>query len=174
MIQRLEAPRVEPITLEEAKLFLRIDHAEEDDLLHDLIKAAREHVENETYLYAATQVLSMQVLLHLASWERVHHAFLYVTPVQEVLSVECIDKFGRAKPLEADRWQWVPREWGGYVRTHFVKERAVQLKVLVGYVADQLPVALKSQIMNRMLVLYERRGEARAECSLSFPRRISL
>lgn len=36
----------EPITLEAAKLFLRLDHDEEDDLISELIQSAREQVEN--------------------------------------------------------------------------------------------------------------------------------
>lgn len=38
-------PESEPITLSEAKLHLRLEHADEDDLIKGLITSARQHVE---------------------------------------------------------------------------------------------------------------------------------
>jgi len=49
------APTVEPLTLTEAKLDLKIDSTEEDDLLDILIKAARETVEIRTGRSLITQ-----------------------------------------------------------------------------------------------------------------------
>ena len=45
MITDLMPPDSEPVTLEAAKLFLRIDHDDEDSLITDLIRSAREQVE---------------------------------------------------------------------------------------------------------------------------------
>ena len=44
-ITDVNAPPIEPVTLQAAKEFLRIDHEHEDALISDLIKAARERVE---------------------------------------------------------------------------------------------------------------------------------
>ncbi len=41
-------PTVEPVSLEEAKLYLRVDATSEDDLISSLIQAAREYVETHT------------------------------------------------------------------------------------------------------------------------------
>jgi uncharacterized phiE125 gp8 family phage protein len=41
-------PTVEPVSLEEAKLYLRVDATSEDDLVSSLIQAAREYVETHT------------------------------------------------------------------------------------------------------------------------------
>jgi len=42
------APSSEPITTAEAKAFLRVDHSTQDDLIDDLIAAARTRVESDT------------------------------------------------------------------------------------------------------------------------------
>ncbi len=41
-------PAVEPLSVAEAKTYLRLDHAEDDALLSTLIAAARSHIESVT------------------------------------------------------------------------------------------------------------------------------
>ena len=49
------APAVEPLTLADAKGHLRVDVADEDGLIDDLIRAAREYVESFTHRALITQ-----------------------------------------------------------------------------------------------------------------------
>lgn len=44
-LKQLEAPKIEPVSLDEAKLYLKIDQNEEDDLLASMITAARRTIE---------------------------------------------------------------------------------------------------------------------------------
>jgi uncharacterized phiE125 gp8 family phage protein len=48
-------PEEEPLSLADAKLFLRIDHTADDALIADLIRAARKHVETVTGKRLVTQ-----------------------------------------------------------------------------------------------------------------------
>ena len=49
------APAAEPVSLTEAKLHLRVDHATEDDLITSLITLAREEIERMTDVMLITQ-----------------------------------------------------------------------------------------------------------------------
>jgi uncharacterized phiE125 gp8 family phage protein len=51
----IEEPAIEPLTLAEAKSFLRVEHSADDDLIGALIKAARSEVESATRRALITQ-----------------------------------------------------------------------------------------------------------------------
>lgn len=51
----IEEPAIEPLTLVEAKAFLRVEHGADDDLIALLIKAARSEVESATCRAMITQ-----------------------------------------------------------------------------------------------------------------------
>jgi uncharacterized phiE125 gp8 family phage protein len=51
----LSAPLVEPVTLDEAKAYLRVEHDDDDDIIAALIAGARVHVEAQTRRGLITQ-----------------------------------------------------------------------------------------------------------------------
>jgi uncharacterized phiE125 gp8 family phage protein len=51
----LTAPAVEPLSLAEAKAFLRVEHNDEDDIIAAMISASRIHVETQTRRALLTQ-----------------------------------------------------------------------------------------------------------------------
>ncbi len=59
----LTPPAVEPVTLAEAKAYLRVEHGDDDDVIAALIAAARSHVEAQTRRVLITQIGSLGAIL---------------------------------------------------------------------------------------------------------------
>ena len=81
-------PALEPVSLVEAKLHLRVDHSDEDVLIASLITAARIHL--ETYLGLA--FVTQQWSLVLDQWSQGRHLLLPLSPVQAINSLTLYDE----------------------------------------------------------------------------------
>ena len=98
-------PTVEPITLDEAKLHLRIDDDIEDSILLDYMRAARTHAERFTGLAFTEQTIRAVIAKDeepKITWSKVSSDYtveLPLSPVLEILSVA--DKDGPVE-YEAD------------------------------------------------------------------------
>lgn len=91
------APAVEPVSLAEAKVHLRIDANDEDALLGSLIAAARIFIERTLGLALITQGWSY----FLDFWPRSSCVTLPITPVQSVSAVTLHDASGGSTELVA-------------------------------------------------------------------------
>ncbi|HWL03330.1 MAG TPA: head-tail connector protein [Xanthobacteraceae bacterium] len=96
----LEAPETEPITLGEAKAFLRVEHDDEDDVIAALIASARMQVEAQTRRALITQ-----------EWRIVRDGwpadgFFVVTPapLQAVVAARLRDAEGAAHIVDHERF----------------------------------------------------------------------
>lgn len=79
-----EAPTLEPITLEEAKLYLRVSSGDENTLITALIKSARIMVEKETHRVLITQTWQLSYDAEPAVIE------LPRSPLQSIVSIKTI------------------------------------------------------------------------------------
>ncbi len=95
---RTVEPAVEPVTLVEAKDFLRVASASDDDLLTGLIRAAREDVERTTGLALIDQTwrLAVDCLPRTRVLAMPRH------PVKEIVSVTVYGEDGEATITPAD------------------------------------------------------------------------
>jgi uncharacterized phiE125 gp8 family phage protein len=89
-------PEREPVTLDEAKLHLRIDHDEEDALVSSLIVAARMHLEHALARAFVTQAWSYL----LDAWPAGYFVPLPLGPVQAIDSVLVYAEDGSGTPLD--------------------------------------------------------------------------
>ncbi|MGY1490726.1 head-tail connector protein [Methylobacillus pratensis] len=93
-------PAAEPVTLEEAKLHLRVDGSEEDKYILDLISVARASCEGFLGWFVVEQTIEMA----LCMWPRNPYE-LRVSPVTEVVSVSYSDPEGQVGVLDPDAYR---------------------------------------------------------------------
>lgn len=89
-IAELSPPAGEPITLAEAKAHLRIDGVQEDTLIEDLIRAAREHLEQVTGL----ALMARGFRLYRDAWPEDGLIQIARGPVQAIDAVTVYDAAG--------------------------------------------------------------------------------
>ncbi len=152
--RRLVQPVHEPLSLEEVKLFLRIEHSAEDALLATLIQAAREAAEHVLNISCITQTWQYQ--LSTASHDRM------VLPCGPVTSITTV------QVREREDAEWTTLAPADYtLRDDQLTLHAATLimpEVLVTYEAGladeaaEIPARIRYALMQHVAVLYEARG----------------
>jgi uncharacterized phiE125 gp8 family phage protein len=92
----LTAPAVEPLTLAEAKAWLRVEHDDEDDLIATLVTAARAQVEAMTRRALVTQ----HWRLALDAWPADGRIAATPAPVQALTAARVFDTDGEAQEID--------------------------------------------------------------------------
>ena len=150
-----------------AKLFLRVDHAHEDDLITLLIVAAREAVEAAI----GQALITRRVRESLDIWvrEAAQGAVLGLGPVTDVLAVRLLADNGSQSVLDEDRYRLEghrdrPRlVFAAGVPATLRQIGGIEIEYECGYAdgAEDLPVALRLATLQIVASLYElRQGEA--------------
>jgi uncharacterized phiE125 gp8 family phage protein len=92
---QIEEPAIEPLTLAEAKAFLRVEHTADDDLIGVLIKAARCEVEAATRRALITQ--GFRVVMDC--WPKSNRVVSPVSPLRSVTAARVRGADGSASNL---------------------------------------------------------------------------
>ncbi len=95
---RTAGPALEPVTLAEAKQFLRVGHDSEDALIGGLIKAAREDVERVT----GAALIEQSWRLTLDDWPAGATVLLHRYPLKQVADVTVYGADGDAAVINPD------------------------------------------------------------------------
>lgn len=98
--KRTVAPNVEPVDLAEAKLHLRVDATADDMLIENLIRAAREYVEDAT----GRALIDQTWQLDLDGWPSVGYIELPRPPLSSVSSVKYTDSAGVEHTFSAEHY----------------------------------------------------------------------
>lgn len=156
-------PASEPVSLAEAKLFLRVDHNAEDSLITTLIGAAREAVEAG----CGRALITRRVRENLDIWRReaVQGAVLSIGPVTNVVAVRLIADNGAQSVIDPERY----RLEGNRDRPRLVfppglpatlrSAGGIEIEYDCGYAdeAGDLPIALRLATLQIVASLYELR-----------------
>jgi uncharacterized phiE125 gp8 family phage protein len=169
----ITAPASEPITLDRAKLHLRVDHDAEDDLIAGLIIAAREMSESHT----GRRWITQEMRLTLADWpcEEVGGVYGAVAiPVDPVASVDAVKyhattSVGTLTTLATGEYQtWLdhapplvaPAPATVWPTVQADRLGAVQIEFTAGYGdADDVPEQVKAAMLLCVAYWYENRGD---------------
>jgi uncharacterized phiE125 gp8 family phage protein len=172
-LQQIVPPLVEPVTVQEAKLHLRIEQTDEDTLLAHYISAAREDIELYTrrQLLPATWVLGLDTLTAVIQIPR--------PPLLAVVGMEYYDEAGVLVPIDSDTYRVdaysePARLWWTRTEAWPVLPREALTGVLMTYQAGyrsaaHIPASIKQAMLLLVGDFYEHR-EARLDMGGSVSR----
>ena len=157
----LSAPLVEPVTLDEAKATLRVEHDDDDDVIAALIAGARVHVEAQTRRALITQSWR----LSRDSWPEDGRLKVLPAPLQALTAARVYDEGGGTRDVDAQAFvldlaasilAFAP--WALPMPGRSVA--GIELDVTVGYGDDasDVPEPLRQAIRLLVAHWYENRG----------------
>lgn len=157
------APAIEPVSLDEMKLHLRVDHSDEDTLIAALISAAREQAEAFTNRAFIEQTL----ILRLNKFPEVIK--LPRPPLISLTSIAYLDGSGVSQTLSSGLYRLgssheparITEAYGQTWPTTYDVEDAVTVTYKAGYgtAATSVPASIKAAIKLIVEALYENRGD---------------
>lgn len=133
-LKLITAPTTEPVSITEAKLHLRVDHSDEDTLITNLIKVAREMAEDATWRALFTQTWELRLddwptlplklpkapLQSIASIKYVNESGVEATVANTVYEADTYSEPGRLCFKKDQQWPSVTLYGQGGVRIQFV------------------------------------------------------
>jgi len=168
-LQLITPPAIEPVTLADAKLHLKVDTSDDDALITDLITTARSRAEWHTQRALNTQGW----ILWLDCWPPCGVIEIPLPPLQSVTSVTVYALDDSAKVLDPATYQVDAVSAPARLTlkstvsppTNLRAINAVAIAFTAGYGddADDVPAGFRAAVLELIAFLYEHRGEAPAE-----------
>lgn len=155
-----QSPETEPVTLEDVKTHLRLDHETEDELLNSLIVTAREYLEQQTQLALMTQTWR----LCLDNWPLDKCIKLYKSPVQSIDQIEQFDASGTGTLISTSE---MLLDSNAHPARLYINAQSAPLQVINGIEitftagfqsASEVPDMLKRALLIHIANMYEFRG----------------
>jgi uncharacterized phiE125 gp8 family phage protein len=158
-------PAVEPVTMAEVKLHLRVDGNDEDPLLTGLIQAAREHVEI-VLLHRALVTQTLEYVI--SSWPCLRGIQLPRPPLASVTTIKYKDATGLVETTwsatqyvvntDVSPGEIVPAYGCSWPSATLYPSGGIRVRYVAGYgLAAAVPQAIKAAILLLVGHLYENR-----------------
>jgi uncharacterized phiE125 gp8 family phage protein len=149
-------PVIEPVSLAETKTWLRVDHAEEDDLITGLITTARKHAETLTSRAMITQTIleTCRVSVPVTVLE------LALRPLQTVEFLGWLEPGGAVHELNPTEFE-VDANRHRIVLGAGTSHTWFQVRYIAGYgsAGADVPASLKTAILVHIAWMYGHREE---------------
>jgi uncharacterized phiE125 gp8 family phage protein len=152
-LERPTPPASEPVTLAEAKLYLRIDSNNEDSLISDLIVAARMSAES----WLRSSLISQ-------SWKLVYNDYLDneidlpMPPIVSVSSVVVVNRDTTSQTISSNNY-YLNAAKTKLLFDNYVSGFSIEISYNTGYgTASQIPSPIKYGILAHIAAMYDERG----------------
>ena len=153
-------PASEPITLAEAKLYLRVDDTTEDALITAIITAARRKFENDTYHYLMPQTWELYLNQNEINSEQIS---INKSDITAISSVKYYDQSNTQQTLSTSDYQTAIQGRPYSIQLTTVPQvynrlEAMVIRFTLGYTnAAAVPEDIKTAIKTLIGTLYENR-----------------
>lgn len=153
-------PSSEPITLAEAKLYLRVDDSTEDALITAIITAARRKFENDTYHYLMPQTWELYLNQNEINSEQIS---INKSDITAISSVKYYDQSNTQQTLSTSDYQTAIQGRPYSIQLTTVPQvynrlEAMVIRFTLGYTnAAAVPEDIKTAIKTLIGTLYENR-----------------
>jgi uncharacterized phiE125 gp8 family phage protein len=171
--QLLTPPVIEPVTLDEARDYLRLDSEDEDELVENLIRAARHLVEA-----ASGQMLIHQTWrLSLNAWPVMGRLRLPIEPLDAVIGARVLDEAGAAQDIDLsvfaiDSGARPPAILAiGALPRPGRRLNGIEIDVRAGHgaIRAEVPPQLRLAVLKLVAHWFENRGDATGERISAMP-----
>ncbi len=170
-LQLITPPAIEPVTLDEAKLHLKVDTGDDDALITRLISAARARAEWDTGRAFITQ----SWMLWRDCWPENGIVEIPLPPLQSVTAVTVYAPDGAATAIDPLNYtvdaasQPARLQFGCIPPITLRAVNAISIAFTAGYgdAADDVPDLLREAILEVVAELYVHRGDAPADLTLT-------
>lgn len=153
---RTAVSATEPVTLTEAKLYLRVSGTAEDDLITDLITVAREHAEQ----YLKKSLIDQDWRMTLDDYAPLT-VRLPMGPVRSITSVRTIDSEDNATTISSANYQ-LKNDRDAIEFDSIPYADHIEISYETGYASvSDIPTSIKYGMLAHIAVLYELRGEGK-------------
>lgn len=155
LLMRMTAPATEPLTLAEAKLYLRIDNTHEDTLITDLIVAVR--MIAESWLGRSLITQSWKLAYDYGIPENV---WLPMGPVSAITSLVIVNRDSTTQTVDSGAY-WLNAAQNALMMVSMLIGFRIEITYGTGYGnAAALPRPIKQGLLTHLAAMYDSRGES--------------